>query len=153
MTTRLRVNGVTVESSADPETPLLYVLRNDLALTGSRFGCGAGMCGACTVLVDGAPTTACNLPISAVGEHAITTIEGLTANGVPTRLQQAFIEEQAGQCGYCLTGVIMTATALLAREPHPTREQIGTALRPVLCRCGAQARMIRAVQRVAETAS
>jgi nicotinate dehydrogenase subunit A len=151
VTTRLSVNGTVVETPADPDTPLLYVLRNDLGLVGSRFGCGSGMCGACTVLVDGAPTTSCDLPIDAIGERAVTTIEGISDGGGPNRLQRAILDEQAGQCGYCLTGVIMTASALLAREPRPTRQDIGEALRGVLCRCGAHDRMMRAIQRAASS--
>jgi nicotinate dehydrogenase subunit A len=151
MTTRLTVNGSPVETPADSESPLLYVLRNDLGLPGTRFGCGAGMCGACTVLLDGEPTTSCNLPIGAVGDRAVTTIEGISEAGRPSALQRAFLEEQAGQCGYCLTGVIVTATALLERKPNPTRQEIGEALVDVLCRCGAQDRMIRAIQRASRS--
>jgi nicotinate dehydrogenase subunit A len=149
VTTRLSVNGTAIETPAEPETPLLYILRNDLGLVGSRYGCGSGMCGACTVLMDGMPTTSCDLPIDAIRGREVTTIEGIAEQGGPNRLQRAFVDEQAGQCGYCLTGVIMTASALLAREPRPTRQQIGEALRGVLCRCGAQDRMIRAIQRAA----
>ncbi|MGH2456419.1 MAG: (2Fe-2S)-binding protein [Candidatus Limnocylindria bacterium] len=150
MTTTLRVNEQVVESPADPETPLLYVLRNDLGLKGTRFGCGDGLCGACTVHLDGVPTTSCNLPISAIGDRAIRTIEALPTERGLHPVQQAFLEEQAGQCGYCLTGVLMTAAALLDENRDPTRAEIRRALNGVLCRCGVHDRMVRAVERAAE---
>ena len=133
------------ETIADPETPLLYVLRNDLGLKGTKFGCGTGTCGACTVHVDGRPEPSCILPISAVGERPVTTIESLSVDG-PDRLQRAFIEMQAGQCGYCLSGILMTARALLDRNPNPTRDEIRSALDAHICRCGVMDRMIRAVE-------
>jgi nicotinate dehydrogenase subunit A len=149
VTITLRVNQQLVESSADPETPLLYVLRNDLGLKGTRFGCGVGLCGACTVQLDGVATASCNLPISAVGAREVATIEALGDEERLHPLQQAFLEEQAGQCGYCLTGVLMTAAALLDANPDPTRTEIRAALDGVLCRCGVQDRMVRAVERAA----
>ncbi|HEX2141185.1 MAG TPA: (2Fe-2S)-binding protein [Candidatus Limnocylindria bacterium] len=149
VTTTLRVNGQLVQSPADPETPLLYVLRNDLGLKGTRFGCGVGLCGACTVQVDGVATASCNLPISALGDRWVTTIESLGDEARLHPLQQAFLDEQAGQCGYCLTGVLMTAAALLDSNPDPSRAEIRSALDGVLCRCGVQDRMVRAVERAA----
>src|SRR5262249_39446221 len=131
----LNVNGRRHEVGADPETPLLYALRNDLKLKGARFGCGLGQCGACTVLVDGKPVQSCDYPLSAAAGKSTTTVEGLAANGKPHPLQQAFIDEQAAQCGYCVTGIIMTAKALLDANPHPSDAQIREALKGNLCRC------------------
>jgi nicotinate dehydrogenase subunit A len=145
----LTINGVAHDVSATAETPLLYVLRNDLGLKGTRFGCGTGSCGACFVLIDGEPTSTCDLPISAVQGRSVTTIEGLSQDGAPDPLQQAFIDEQAGQCGYCLSGILISAKALLERNPHPTTVDIRAALAGNLCRCGAHARIIRAVHRAA----
>jgi nicotinate dehydrogenase subunit A len=145
----LTINGVAHDVSATAETPLLYVLRNDLGLKGTRFGCGTGSCGACFVLIDGEPTSTCDLPISAVQGRSVTTIEGLSQDGAPDPLQQAFIDEQAGQCGYCLSGILISAKALLERNPHPTTVDIRDALAGNLCRCGAHARIIRAVHRAA----
>jgi nicotinate dehydrogenase subunit A len=142
----LTVNGRRAETIADPETPLLYVLRNDLGLKGTKFGCGAGTCGACTVHVDGRPEPSCILPISAVEGRPVTTIESLSVDG-PDRLQRAFIETQAGQCGYCLSGILMTARALLDHNPNPTRHEIRSALDAHICRCGVMDRIIRAVER------
>ena len=144
---RVEVNGAIAHSSADPETPLLYVLRNELRLKGTKFGCGIGECGACTVLVDGQPEPSCLLLVGAVGERSVATIESLTANGQLDPLQQAFVDEQAGQCGYCLSGILMSARALLNRNPTPTRDDIRQALDPHICRCGAMDRMVRAVER------
>jgi len=146
----LDVNGQRHEVGAEPETPLLYVLRNDLKLKGARFGCGLGQCGACTVLVDGKPAQSCDLPLSAAAGKPITTIEGLAANGKPHPLQQAFIDEQAAQCGYCVTGIIMTAKALLDANPHPSDAEIREALKGNLCRCGTHQRILRAIHRAAE---
>jgi nicotinate dehydrogenase subunit A len=146
----LDVNGQRHEVGAEPETPLLYVLRNDLKLKGARFGCGLGQCGACTVLVDGKPVQSCDLPLSAAAGKPITTIEGLAANGKPHPLQQAFIDEQAAQCGYCVTGIIMTAKALLDANPHPSDAEIREALKGNLCRCGTHQRILRAIHRAAE---
>ena len=150
MTITLTVNGRRHEAGAEPETPLLYVLRNDLKLKGARFGCGLGQCGACTVLVDGKPVQSCDFPLSAAAGKAITTIEGIAANGQPHPLQQAFIAEQAAQCGYCATGIIMTAKALLDANPRPSEAQIRAALKGNLCRCGTHQRILRAIQRAAK---
>ena len=147
MATTLTVNGKRHVISAEPETPLLYVLRNDLQLKGARFGCGLGQCGACTVLVDGKPVQSCDFPLSAAAGKAVLTIEGLSANGRPHPLQQAFIDEQAAQCGYCVTGIIMTAKALLDTNPHPSDAEIRAALKGNLCRCGTHQRILRAIRR------
>jgi nicotinate dehydrogenase subunit A len=147
---RLQVNGSPREIQADENTPLLDVLRNDCGLKGSRFGCGSGECGACHVLVDGVSTPACDTPVWTVQRKDIVTVEGLAKQGAPGRLQQAFVEEQAGQCGYCLSGILVTATALLAREPQPSEAQVRAALDGHLCRCGAHNRIVRAVLRAAE---
>lgn len=143
------VNGRPVQLDLDPETPLLYVLRNDLGLMGTRFGCGSGMCGACMVLVDGHPMPSCNLPLSAVAGKTVVTVEGL---GDPHPLQEAFLEEQAAQCGYCVSGILVNASALLARDPHPTEEAVRSQLDRNLCRCGVHNRVVRAVLRTAESA-
>jgi len=148
----LTVNGKRHAVSAEPETALLYVLRNDLKLKGARFGCGLGQCGACTVLVDGKPVQSCDFPLSAAVGKAITTIEGLAPDGELHPLQAAFIAEQAAQCGYCTNGIVMAAVALLRRVPRPTREQAQQALAGNLCRCGSHDRVLRAVQRAADAA-
>ena len=148
---RLVVNGQPREVAADPETPLLYVLRNDLGLTGTKFGCGLGQCGACTVLVDGKPVRSCMLPVQAVAGQAVTTIEGLGSPERPHPLQAALIEEQAVQCGYCTPGIVMAAKAILDRTPRPTEAQLREALNEVLCRCGTHDRVARAVLRAAAT--
>lgn len=144
------VNGEQVESTAEPDTPLLYVLRNDLRLKGTRFGCGTGECGACTVHVDGRAERSCLLPVSAVEGREVITVEGLAQGSQLDPLQQAFIEEQAGQCGYCLSGILMTARALLDVNPHPSRHEIMQALDGNLCRCAGMARIIRAVERASK---
>ena len=149
MATTLTVNGRTHAVAAEPETALLYVLRNDLKLKGARFGCGMGQCGACTVLVDGKPVQSCDLPLSAAAGKSVTTIEGLARNGKLHPLQRAFIEEQAAQCGYCATGIIMTAKALLDTNPRPTEADIRAALKGNLCRCGTHHRILRAIHRAA----
>jgi nicotinate dehydrogenase subunit A len=149
-TTTIHVNGASHGVAADPETPLLYVLRNDLKLKGARFGCGHGQCGACTVLVDGRPVQSCDLPLSAAAGKSVTTIEGLAPGGKLHPLQKAFIDEQAAQCGYCVTGIIMAAKALLDARPRPSDAEIRTALKGNLCRCGTHQRMLRAVRRAAE---
>ena len=141
----LRVNGRTVPVTAGPDDPLLYVLRNELGLTAARFGCGHERCGACTVLLDGTPAYSCTLPISDVGTRAVTTVEGLGTAENPHPIQTAFLEAQAGQCGYCLSGIQMAAAALLAANPDPSAADIRTALDPHLCRCGAHSRIVRAV--------
>ncbi len=145
----LNVNGETRQVSAEPETPLLYVLRNDLQLKGARFGCGTGHCGACTVIIDGKAVQSCDLPVSAAAGKAITTLEGISANGTLHPLQQAFIDEQAAQCGYCVSGIIMSAKALLDANPQADDTAIRAALNGNLCRCGTHHRILRAVRRVA----
>jgi nicotinate dehydrogenase subunit A len=145
----LKVNGRDSEVAAQPNTPLLYVLRNDLGLKGSRFGCGSGHCGACTVLLDGNAVHSCDTPLWSAAGHEITTIEGLGNLTAPHPLQRAFIDEQAVQCGYCINGIIMSAAALLAKKPEPTREDIARALDRHLCRCGTHVRVLRAIQRAA----
>lgn len=144
------VNGAQKVVTAEAGTPLIYVLRNDLKLKGTRFGCGEGVCGCCTVLLDGRGIQSCNTPVSAVEGGTVTTIEGLASKAALHPLQQAFIEEQAGQCGYCLTGIIMGAAALLSRDPSPTDERIRAELDVHLCRCGAYDRILRAVRRASE---
>src|SRR5437660_1632939 len=146
----LKVNGVVHSVTAEPDTPLLYVLRNDIALNGAKFGCGLEQCGACTVLVDGVPTRSCVHAIGDVGTQEIVTIEGLGTVEKPQPLQQAFIDEQAAQCGYCINGMIMTAKGLLDRMPHPTEADVRATLAPNLCRCGTHNRIIRAVLRAAQ---
>lgn len=151
MTITLKVNGMTRSVPAEPDTPLLYVLRNDLALNGAKYGCGLAQCGACTVLLDGKTVRSCVTPVAAVGAGEITTIEGLGNPGKLHALQQAFIDEQAAQCGYCSSGMIMSAKALLDRSPRPTENDIRDALAGNLCRCGTHNRIVRAVQRAAQT--
>jgi nicotinate dehydrogenase subunit A len=150
MTISLKVNGATVSVPAEPDTPLLYVLRNDLALNGAKFGCGLSQCGACTVLVDGAAVRSCVTPIGTLGSSEVTTIEGIGSVQKPHPLQQAFIDEQAAQCGYCINGMLMTAKALLDRKPHPTDAEVRQGLALNLCRCGTHNRIVRAVLRAAD---
>ena len=146
---RLTVNGASTEVEASADTPLLYALRNDLALKGTRFGCGTGQCGACFVLINDHPTPACDAPLwSAVGK-SITTVEGLGAGGGLHPLQKAFLAEQAAQCGYCTSGILVSAAALLAKNPKPTEVEVRAALDRNLCRCGSHNRMVRAVLRAA----
>jgi aerobic-type carbon monoxide dehydrogenase small subunit (CoxS/CutS family) len=147
----INVNGQRHEIGADPETPLLYVLRDELALNGAKFGCGLGQCGACTVLVDGEAVYSCLLPIAALGERTVTTIEGLGTLTQPGPLQHAFMEEQAAQCGYCIAGMIMRAQALLQKTRSFTDEELRAHMQPNLCRCGTHMRILRAVRRAAET--
>ena len=143
-----RVNGRSASvSSWDPAQPLLYILRGALALPGAKPGCGLGQCGSCTVLLDGQPVRSCIVPVSSAAGHRVTTIEGLGTAEKPNRLQAAFIAEGAAQCGYCTSGMVMSATALLARTPRPTRDQINEALAGNLCRCGAYQRIVQAVMR------
>src|ERR1700753_4133644 len=144
-----RLNGTETEIDADPDAPLLTALRNQLGLTGSHFGCGAGECGACTVLLDDHAVNSCDTPLWGVADKTVTTIEGLGSADAPTALQRAFIAEQAMQCGYCLSGVMMSAAALLKRNSHPTSADIKAALDRNLCRCGSHNRMIRAILRAA----
>ena len=146
---KLVVNGTPHEIDAAPDTPLLYVLRNDLGLTGPKFGCGLGQCGACMVHVDGVAVRSCTTPVSSAARGPITTIEGLGTPDKPHPVQQAFIEEQAAQCGYCINGMIMTTAALVARNKQPTREQIRSTLNANLCRCGTHVRIVRAVEKAA----
>lgn len=145
----LTVNGTEVGVAADPDTPLLDVLRNHLELVGAKFGCGLEQCGCCMVLVDGKPEKSCGKALSTVAGKEIVTIEGLGTRAAPHPLQQAFLDEQAGQCGYCLPGIIVTAKALLDANPAPTRAEIALALDDNICRCGSHARILRAVARAA----
>jgi nicotinate dehydrogenase subunit A len=150
MTISLKVNGAIHSVPAEPDTPLLYVLRNDLALNGAKFGCGLGQCGACTVLVDGEAVRSCVTPTGMLTDSEVTTIEGLGTIEKPHPLQQAFVDEQAAQCGYCINGMLMTAKALLAQTPHPTDAQVRAGLALNLCRCGTHNRIVRAVLRAAD---
>ena len=146
----LNVNDRKVDVAVDdPDMPLLYALRNDLELHGPRFGCGLGQCGACTIIIDGEAVRSCQLPVSAVGDGRITTLEGLGSVEKPHKLQQAFIDEQAVQCGYCINGMIMQAAALLAKNARPSADEIKAALAENLCRCGTHTRIVRAIQRAA----
>jgi nicotinate dehydrogenase subunit A len=146
---RLTVNGRIHDVDAAPDTALLYVLRNDLELNGPKFGCGLGECGACAVIIDGMAARSCVIPISGCVGRDIVTLEGLGSREHPDPLQQAFITEQAAQCGYCLNGMIMTAKVLLKRTPHPSETEVLEALRYNLCRCGAHIEILRAVMRAA----
>ena len=146
---RLQVNGEAVSVEADDAEPLLGVLRNHLGLRAARFGCGEEACGACTVLIDGEPAFSCTRTLDSLEGRAITTIKGLKASGALEPLLAAFIAEQAGQCGYCLSGIVMSAYALLERNPAPSRAEIVANLEPHLCRCGSHLRIIRAVERAA----
>lgn len=147
--TTLIVNGRTFSSDADPDTPVIFVLRNDLGLMGAKLGCGTEQCGSCTVLADGEPIYSCTATLSEVSGRRIETVESLSRDGQPDALQRAFLDENAAQCGYCTAGIIMAAKALLAKRPDPTRAEIVEALNGHLCRCGAHPRIIRAVQRAA----
>ena len=147
----LKVNGKSSTVDADPNTPLLYVLRDNLSLHGPRFGCGLGQCGACTVLVDGNTMRSCMLPVSAAQNKSVTTLEGLGSVAHPHPVQAAFVQEQAAQCGYCMNGMIMSAKVLLDKNPHPTVGEIKQGLNGNLCRCGSHLRVIRAVQRAANS--
>ncbi|TCT03583.1 (2Fe-2S)-binding protein [Aquabacter spiritensis] len=148
----LMVNGVEHTVAAPPDAPLLYVLRNDLKLKGTKFGCGLGLCGACTVLIDGRAALSCDTPLWAVAGKAVTTIEGLPRGGAPHPLQAAFLTEEAAQCGYCTSGMIVAAAALLAEIPQPSRAEICAGMARNLCRCGAHPRIIRAIERAARDA-
>jgi nicotinate dehydrogenase subunit A len=148
-TIRLTVNGGIHDIAAAPDTALLYVLRNDLQLNGPKFGCGLGECGTCTVLIDGVAARSCVIPISGCVQRDIVTLEGLGTRDRPDPVQQAFITEQAAQCGYCLNGMIMTTKALLLHTPHPSETEIVEALRYNLCRCGAHIEIMRAAMRAA----
>ncbi len=148
--THLTVNGRPAAIDAEPQTPLLTVLRNDLGLVGARFGCGEGLCGACTVLMDGLPVNACDTPLWAAAGRLITTIEGLGTPAAPHPVQAAFLAEQAAQCGYCTTGMVMATAALLAVNPRPDDAAIDTAMERHLCRCGTYGRIRRAIHRAAD---
>jgi nicotinate dehydrogenase subunit A len=150
MAINLNVNGVSRSVLAEADTPLLYVLRNDFELNGAKFGCGLSQCGACTVLIDGKAVRSCITPIGALEKSEITTVEGLGSIEKPHALQQAFIEEQAAQCGYCISGMIMSAKELLDREPRPSEADVRAALASNLCRCGTHNRIVRAVLRAAQ---
>jgi aerobic-type carbon monoxide dehydrogenase small subunit (CoxS/CutS family) len=143
----LNVNGQRQSVDTDPDTPLLYVLRDDLHLNGAKFGCGLGQCGACTVIVDGAAVLSCLMPVSTIGTRAVKTIEGLGTVAHPGVVQQAFIDEQAAQCGYCIAGMVMRAEALLAQNPHRSEEEVREHMALNLCRCGTHMRILRAVRR------
>jgi nicotinate dehydrogenase subunit A len=145
----LRVNGSAVSVTADGDTPLLDVLRNHLGLVGTKFGCGQEQCGCCMVLIDGRPEKSCGKALSTVAGKAVITIEGLGTSERPHPLQQAFLDEQAGQCGYCLSGILISAKALLDHHPSPSRAEIAAALDDNICRCGSHIRILRAVERAA----
>ncbi len=145
----LKVNGKSRVVDIDPSTPLLYALRDDLGLKGPRFGCGLSQCGACTVILDGNTARSCSIPVTAARNRNVTTLEGLGSVARPHRLQKAFIEEQAAQCGFCMNGMILTAKVLLDKNPNPTDSEIKQALDGNLCRCGSHLRVIRAIQRAA----
>jgi nicotinate dehydrogenase subunit A len=146
----LRVNGESRTLDADPQMPLLYALRNELELRGPRFGCGKGQCGACSVLLDGKVVRSCSVPMQSVASRDVTTLEGLGSSARPSVVQQAFIEEQAAQCGYCSNGMVVAATALLKENRNPSEQQIREALASNLCRCGTHTRIVKAVQRAAK---
>jgi nicotinate dehydrogenase subunit A len=148
----LEVNGKLRLVDTDPTTPLLYVLRDQFELRGPRFGCGLSQCGACTVIIDGNTVRSCSVPVSAVRDRRVTTLEGLGSVENPHFLQTAFVKEQAAQCGYCMNGMIMTAKALLDKNQNPTDDEIKRGLEAVLCRCGSHLRVIRAVKRAAVNA-
>jgi nicotinate dehydrogenase subunit A len=148
--TQLEVNGERRSVSAGPDTPLLYVLRNDLGLVGSRFGCGNGQCGACFVIVEGRPVPSCDTPLWSVENKSVTTVEGLAEGGELHPVQKALLAEQAAQCGYCISGIAVAAAAFLSRNPNPSEQQIREALDRNLCRCGAHNRVVRAVLRAAK---
>ena len=148
--TKLEINGRVQEVDADPTTPLLYVLRDNLGLNGAKFGCGLGQCGACVVMADGEAIFSCLTPISVLEKRKIRTLEGLGSAEKPGPMQRAFIEEQAAQCGYCIPGMMMRAQALLERNPAASQAEIRTALQPHLCRCGTHMRIVRAVVRAGE---
>jgi isoquinoline 1-oxidoreductase len=149
MTLTVNVNGADHRVEASPDTPLLYVLREDLKLNGAKYGCGLGQCGACTVQIDGKAAFSCITPVAAVAGRAVRTLEGLAPEGRMNRLQQAFLDEQAAQCGYCVAGMIMRAQALLDEMPVPDEATIRRHMQPNLCRCGTHMRILRAIRRAA----
>jgi nicotinate dehydrogenase subunit A len=146
----LKVNGATHELDVEPDTPLLYVLRNNLGLNGAKFGCGLGQCGACTVMVDGTAVLSCVMPVMLIANRAVTTVEGLGTAQNPGPMQRAFIEEQSAQCGYCIAGMMMRARALLQKRPDAADADIRTHMEPNLCRCGTHMRILKAVRRAAD---
>jgi nicotinate dehydrogenase subunit A len=146
----LMVNGTAHRLDVDPATPLLYALRGELGLNGAKFGCGLGQCGACTVIVDGEPVFSCLLPVVALRDRNVTTIEGLGTAENPNKLQQAFIDEQAAQCGYCIAGMVMRAQALLDRKSDPTDAEVRAWMEPNLCRCGTHLRILKAIRRASD---
>ena len=148
-TMTLKVNGQAHVVTVDPATPLLYVLRNELGLNGAKYGCGLGQCGACTVQLDGHAVFSCLVPVTAVGDRAVRTVEGLGTAAAPGVLQKAFVDEQAAQCGYCIAGMIMRAQALLDANPHPSEREIREHMDANLCRCGTHTRILRAIRRAA----
>ena len=150
---QILVNGTEHSTPAAPETPLVYVLRNDLGLAGTRFGCGTEQCGACLVLLDGAPRYACTLAVGDAVGKPVTTVEGLVRGAEPSALQRAFLAENAAQCGFCSSGMLIRATALLAANPAPDARAVKDALEPQLCRCGSHNRIVRAVLRAAKESS
>ncbi len=150
MAVSLTVNGATRSVPAEPDTPLLYVLRNDLELNGAKYGCGMTQCGACTVLVNGAARRSCVTPVGSIEGNEVITLEGLGTLDKPHPLQKAFIDEQAAQCGYCISGMIVTAKALLDRNPRPSEADVREALAANLCRCGTHNRIVRAILRAAD---
>lgn len=152
MPVHLTVNGRKHTIDVEPDTPLLWVLRDTLGLTGTKFGCGIAQCGACTIHLDGKPVRSCSTPVSAVGERAVTTVEGLSANGL-TVVQRAWIEEDVVQCGYCQPGQVMAAAALLAANPSPSDDDIDKAMQRNICRCGVYQRIRKAIHRAAELAA
>ena len=145
----LNVNGKAVEYTADPNTPLLWVLREQLGLTGTKYGCGIAQCGSCTVQIDGAPVRSCSVPVNAVGTQKVVTIEALAANGVLTKIQKAWVELDVPQCGYCQSGMVMAATALLAAKPNPTDKDIDEAMTNI-CRCGTYQQVRAAIHAAAK---
>jgi len=147
----LNVNGKSCAVEAEGDTPLLYILRNDLQLKGARFGCGQGQCGSCTVIMDGKDVNSCDTPLWSAAGKNITTVEGIGTRDKPHPLQQAFIDEQAAQCGYCITGILMASKALIDRTPRPTDDDIDQALERHLCRCGTHNRIRRAIHKAAQT--
>jgi nicotinate dehydrogenase subunit A len=153
MPTQITVNNVAQTVNAAADTPLLYVLRDDLQLSGPRFGCGLSQCGACTVLVNGRAVRSCVYPLSRVGDQPVTTLEGLGTPDAPHPLQQAFVEQQAGECAFCMNGMIMVSAALLNSNPSPSEADIKQALNGNLCRCGSHTRIVAAVQRAAGAAA
>ena len=149
----LNINGTSLHVTASPDESLLSVLRDRLNLTGTKYGCGEGQCAACTVLLDGKPIHSCLTPVSAAAKTNITTIEGMETNGTLSEVQQAFVEEGAFQCGYCTSGMVLRATALLRETPHPTEDEIVTYMNGNICRCGVYPRIIAAVQRASQSSA